>query len=560
MTNIPSQSKRCFLVLLACFQNLLMGGVIFGWASISNTMLTSSTSAPALNPSHIHDMFIMGTSANMCSPLFLGIVLDKYGPRASSVISILCSFAGFLLFGLANSLSHSDLVSTWLDRQTIFSVAIVGIGFGGPGVQNAVIHLANLFPSRKGLVTAIITGCFQLSFVVFFIFDQLWFFGNIDYRTLFIGHACLCFFALLTSIIFWPDQPYHFGDVEIIATPSNSPITNSPVTNSPSTPNRKKKFRGSKVNLSKNYVDAPQEYPSPLTYDKGQQSSSRFSLVRYPSFFQHDDDVEVGNENSQITDSSVQQYQAVQSQEVVETKLTTASSLDRPKDKELLVQLKSMQFVCATSLLTISSFWANFYIGAVDLQLSSEHYMSKHDQAACMRWFTIITTAGVLGVPVVGSCIDKLGLRITLMITVALGCLWSACTLIADRNVLLFSFGVYALFRTFLFNYYFTFVADRLGFRFFGILAGASFFIAAVFGLLQAPLLAYIQSPCVEFGATREECEVVRWKMINTAKLISIACLFGFTVRFKKSPQSRPHGKEINTNLNKEYELISTPN
>jgi len=472
MTNIPSQSKRCFLVLLACFQNLLMGGVIFGWASISNTMLTSSTSAPALNPSHIHDMFIMGTSANMCSPLFLGIVLDKYGPRASSVISILCSFAGFLLFGLANSLSHSDLVSTWLDRQTIFSVAIVGIGFGGPGVQNAVIHLANLFPSRKGLVTAIITGCFQLSFVVFFIFDQLWFYGNIDYRTLFFGHACLCFLSLLASLLLYPDIPF-----------TSAVVVNKTI------------------------------------------------------------DLDI--ENDTVSK---------------QTKLTTASTSDRPKDKELLVQLKSMQFVCATSLLTISSFWANFYIGAVDLQLSSEHYMSKHDQAACMRWFTIITTAGVLGVPVVGSCIDKLGLRITLMITVALGCLWSACTLIADRNVLLFSFGVYALFRTFLFNYYFTFVADRLGFRFFGILAGASFFIAAVFGLLQAPLLAYIQSPCVEFGATREECEVVRWKMINTAKLISIACLFGFTVRFKKSPQSRPHGKEINTNLNKEYELISTPN
>jgi len=42
-------------------QNLLMGGVIFGWAAISNTMLISDTGAPGLNASHIHQMFIMGT-------------------------------------------------------------------------------------------------------------------------------------------------------------------------------------------------------------------------------------------------------------------------------------------------------------------------------------------------------------------------------------------------------------------------------------------------------------------------------------------------------------------
>lgn len=114
----------------------------------------------------------------MCSPLFLGIALDKYGPRVASVLSILFSFSGFMLFSFTDSLIDQGIVQS---RETMFSLSVILIGFGGPGVQNAVIHLANLFPSRKGLVTAIITGCFQLSFVVFFIFDQLWFFGDVDY-------------------------------------------------------------------------------------------------------------------------------------------------------------------------------------------------------------------------------------------------------------------------------------------------------------------------------------------------------------------------------------------
>ena len=119
----------------------------------------------------------------MCSPLFLGIVLDKLGPRACSVLSIFVSFLGFLLFGLASTLESSlgesggtgggGVFDLW-SKEFLITVSVVSIGFGGPGVQNSVIHLGNLFPARKGMVTAIITGCFQLSFCIFFVFDQIW--------------------------------------------------------------------------------------------------------------------------------------------------------------------------------------------------------------------------------------------------------------------------------------------------------------------------------------------------------------------------------------------------
>jgi hypothetical protein len=79
---------------------------------------------------------------------------------------------------------------------------------------------------------------------------------------------------------------------------------------------------------------------------------------------------------------------------------------------------------------------------------------------------------------------DTLGFRATRGITVGLGCLWSLLTLLPHKDLLLPSFAVYALFRTFTFNYYFAYLADRLGFRYFGVLAGASFFVAGVVGLL----------------------------------------------------------------------------
>jgi len=210
-------------------------------------------------------MFIMASSSNMISPLFLGLVLDRFGPRACSVTSVAFSTLGFFLFGtaamLAPALSSSSSSITGMSREDLFSLSVVMIGFGGPGVQNAVIHTANLFPSHKGLVTAIITGCFQLSFIVFFVFDQvrrscseeeylgvlgvmavlsdkyisalivyhlmqesidsrfdklfnpssypqIWYFGGINYKTIFVTYGAICFFCLGTSIFLWPDKPF----------------------------------------------------------------------------------------------------------------------------------------------------------------------------------------------------------------------------------------------------------------------------------------------------------------------------------------------------------------
>ena len=131
----------------------------------------------------------MASSINFLSPLFLGIILDRfvlapleylwlypcppfwlrvtrcaphsvslrasdcvynrYGPRACSCVSMGCVTAGFLVFGAS---SH--------DMGYMIGLSL--ISFGGPGVQNAIIHLSNLFPASKSTIISIITGCFQV--------------------------------------------------------------------------------------------------------------------------------------------------------------------------------------------------------------------------------------------------------------------------------------------------------------------------------------------------------------------------------------------------------------
>lgn len=112
---------------------------------------------------YVNAMFVISSFFATLGPMVLGIVLDTYGPRVCSIVSILIVVVGSATFGSSN-----------LETSPMFIPAMCLIAFGGPGVQSAIIHLSNLFPEWKASTTAIITGSFQLSFFMFYIFDQLW--------------------------------------------------------------------------------------------------------------------------------------------------------------------------------------------------------------------------------------------------------------------------------------------------------------------------------------------------------------------------------------------------
>ncbi len=145
-------------------------------------------------------MFVVASFFNFLGPLVLGVVLDSWGPRVCSVISIALIAMGFGLF----SLSSQD--RPWFIPATCL------IAFGGPGVQNAIIHVSNLFPTWKASATACITGSFQLSFVVFLVFDVLWEQYRWNYQTLFLSYCGVCLSNLLVSLLMWPDEPFHFEE------------------------------------------------------------------------------------------------------------------------------------------------------------------------------------------------------------------------------------------------------------------------------------------------------------------------------------------------------------
>lgn len=160
---------------------------------------------------------------------------------------------------------------------------------------------------------------------------------------------------------------------------------------------------------------------------------------------------------------------------------------------------------------------------AVHAQLADMNFLPVRTQGLMVRLFTAITTAGVLGIPIVGRLMDACGFVATAAVTVTLAVLYGLGVLWEGEVQLLLAFVAYALFRTFLFTYFFAFLADSLGFKYFGVLAGVSFFVAGLAGLLQSPLMELGAGTCHLDPNPPSGCFMGNWGWIN---VIQLGCLF----------------------------------
>jgi nitrate/nitrite transporter NarK len=140
-------SNRFALTLFACLQNALVGGIVFGWASIDRTMLAASheNGGANLTSDQTTMLFTYASSTAMLASLILGPILDAFGPRTCLAVSHVLVALGCGGFALSTAAWH-------------FSLSVICIAFGGPGVGLSIIHNANLFPNNQFMVVSILTS------------------------------------------------------------------------------------------------------------------------------------------------------------------------------------------------------------------------------------------------------------------------------------------------------------------------------------------------------------------------------------------------------------------
>lgn len=317
------------LLIFGFAQNALSGGLIFGWASIDQSILSASheDGGAGLHLDQSTKIFTWATSISMVAALVLGAVLDYSGPRLASMAACLTIALGFFIFAFSESMSG-------------FAIGTILIGFGGPGIGNCIIHLAQLFPRNENLAMSCLSGSIAFSFSIFAIFDSLWTgHADLSFRHLFCGYGVVMIFLAGGAIVLYPDEPYEelIDDMDLSDDPEDTMDTeDSPL-------------------LSQIYVTPNEHHKHPG------HAAPRISFVVEQPFNSY---LREKHRMAQRTDS----YRA-------STKsMARGGPAVSLKDQPLWNQITSAAYLRALLVFMVTTFVTNFYVGS----LSTEVRLNRH--------------------------------------------------------------------------------------------------------------------------------------------------------------------------------------
>eukprot|EP00736_Rhodelphis_marinus_P003166 Rmarinus@m.5962 len=196
---------RVGYLLLAFLYNFVLAGALYGWSSLDKMfqeegkyswLCEDGKNGCWAQQNHLQFIYTIASSVNMSASVILGPVLDKGGPRLCGAISMASMTAGLALVSFSTRSSDYMLIGMSL------------YGFGGPGIQNSVMHISNLYPDNRHWVSCFIAGGSQLGFLVFFVFDQVSKVTALGSSEMFLGYAIFTAVQLLIVGCVMPDTPF----------------------------------------------------------------------------------------------------------------------------------------------------------------------------------------------------------------------------------------------------------------------------------------------------------------------------------------------------------------
>jgi Major Facilitator Superfamily len=217
--------------------------------------------------------------------------------------------------------------------------------------------------------------------------------------------------------------------------------------------------------------------------------------------------------------------QSSSKQDVDEEKLPRNMDLTECSFQE---QLSSGVYIRLSIFFLVSSWWANFYIATVTTELGDLQRFDLAKQHEMARLLSFIDAGAIIFAPLSGYLLDSAGFAVTAVITITLGIAQMIFLLMAGsrESFMIASFVSYAVFRAFMFPYYFASLSKKLGFRFFGILSGVSFCASGISQLAIAPLAVVVEGTCHEFDDINEmSCDQGEWAIAHAVQISTLVAL-----------------------------------
>jgi MFS family permease len=141
---------------------------------------------------------------------------------------------------------------------------------------------------------------------------------------------------------------------------------------------------------------------------------------------------------------------------------------------------------------------------------------------------SFIDAGAIVCAPLSGYLLDSVGFIPTAFITISLGVLEMLLLLVAGDSeaIMIASFVCYAVFRAFLFPYFFASLSRKIGFRFFGMLTGIGFSLSGFSQLAIAPVATLFEGTChEEDGLDTNSCDHGSWSLAHWAEIATLCLL-----------------------------------
>eukprot|EP00980_Cylindrotheca_fusiformis_P008726 scaffold1868_cov193-Cylindrotheca_fusiformis.AAC.11 len=497
---LPAWRIRMRLFFFAILQNSLMGGVIFGWASVDQSVLSASMENGGAGLS-LHNsalIFSCASSISMFAPFLLGAVLDCYGPRVCSFVSCCIMAFGAILFASASHFAQ-------------FAIASCLLSFGGPGINSSIIHISNLFPGNANLAMATLSGSVAMSFSVFAVFDILWSRWELTVHSLFTAYAIIIMMLALGALYLYPDEPFEESETDNASDEDSSKAAALPAIHE--TEDLLVSLDGAATLKTDHQDHCSNHVQSVISNASLHIDQPLDSYLRDERKLYHKSESFAASKKVLMTPHNEE--------------LAGAISL---KDMPFKSQLCSAFFLRATVVFVVTSFATNFYVASISTEMADLHYYDSDVQHHLSQSFTVIMAMGAFISVFIGWLIDQIGVEACVGMTLCLGQIQMLILLFFRSNVGWFkaSFWVYTLFRQFLYPVYIASITSRLGFKYFGVLLGLGFGASGIAQLFVSLLDDAVQGDCHLPDATVEEqadCDEGFWLQLHLIQMVLLVVL-----------------------------------
>ena len=510
------------------------GGLIFGWNALALMLkaqgaYADSCPAPALpsascaaRDTRLAVVWTVGAFALNSGPVAVGPVLDWLGPKLTTALGVCLNVAALLLLAFGGTLPGALPASAVL------------LGLGGITFHLAQMHVSNLFPTRRGLISSLLVAGFTGCGIVFYLLEAIWSAaaggaaaaaaGDVAapaaFRTILAAYAGVC--ALWIPIAFWM-QPWHAlrvgqahvctgagkfsvvarrdyahrrapvatattaapGDIALASLPAGTKPPAGTAARAPSPPG------ASPLAVS----PGPLSGEAALAYmglrPSGAGGVADSADPRWAELDLGASDPRRSSDNgAPLAPTSPSSRPPAPDTGEAYGKLTfEARRFVELREKPFWAQFRSAESTGMGAFYTLNVLFLQFYLGTTRLQLESKG--DADTGWTYTKIASIVPAFGFVGIPCIGWLLDHRGYGATLATINLLAVAASLAQAIPSLpfqvvTLLLWTYG-----RFFLYTSYYSIFGALFGFRNFGRMVAIDNCVNGVVGLLQLPLTSW---------------------------------------------------------------------